>query len=403
MLTRLKFKNWRSLKDAEIEFKTPITVFIGANSSGKTNILDGLHFLRDLMMHDKSSDAVYYQWERRKIHTLNVTEDIPIELELDFEPAFTDAFKIFTGEDLMTYKLLIGHNQYTRGILSETLISRLENKIISSESSGLNGEIKAQDGYINMHTPSLVLPIYPNSEPNNIEKVKVWAKPRQLYLFMSERWQLFRENFIPPLSVPIDKDDTLYPYILDPHAANLSLILEFLRRQYPELYTQLQDDIVWLLGHVDSIEAERTERETRFFVREKGTKGEAPTISAGTARVIAMLASFYVLDMRYPKLPGLVAIEEPDTALNPLLLKNFVEQLRNYTEREGHPRQIILTTHNPMFLNYFEAEEVRIIERDENGYTQVSEVPDDIKEIWLQKHTLGEAWMSRVLGGVPSL
>jgi AAA15 family ATPase/GTPase len=38
MLTRMTFKNWRSLRDVTIDF-TSITLFIGANSSGKTNIL----------------------------------------------------------------------------------------------------------------------------------------------------------------------------------------------------------------------------------------------------------------------------------------------------------------------------------------------------------------------------
>jgi predicted ATPase len=60
---------------------------------------------------------------------------------------------------------------------------------------------------------------------------------------------------------------------------------------------------------------------------------EAPTISAGTARLLAMLTAYYALDVRLAQIqmPGLVVIEEPDTALNPWLLRNFVEQLRNYT------------------------------------------------------------------------
>jgi len=46
MLTQFGFKNWRSLRDVTIDL-SPITVFIGANSSGKTNIVDGLRFHRD--------------------------------------------------------------------------------------------------------------------------------------------------------------------------------------------------------------------------------------------------------------------------------------------------------------------------------------------------------------------
>jgi predicted ATPase len=99
-------------------------------------------------------------------------------------------------------------------------------------------------------------------------------------------------------------------------------------------------------------------------------------------------------------MPGLVVIEEPDTALNPGILHNFVEQLRIYTEGDA-PRQFILTTHNPRFLDYFRPEEVRVVSRDENGYTTVSHIPDHISEVWLEDHTLGEVWMTRSLGGLP--
>jgi hypothetical protein len=60
-----------------------------------------------------------------------------------------------------------------------------------------------------------------------------------------------------------------------------------------------------------------------------------------------------------------------------------------------------LTTHNPTLLDYFKPEEVRVVERDEQGYTRVNKVPDYMKDIWLDKHGLGEVWLTRSLGGVP--
>lgn len=100
-------------------------------------------------------------------------------------------------------------------------------------------------------------------------------------------------------------------------------------------------------------------------------------------------------------MPGLVVIEEPDTALNPGLLRNFVEQLRNYTEDPERPRQFILTTHNPYFLNWFKPDEVRIVERDEQGYTSVQPISEAVRSILLDKYPLGEVWTTRAMGGVP--
>lgn len=73
MLTRLRFKNWRSLKDVTIEGLTPLTVFIGANSSGKTNIIDGLAFMRDLV-NFRVQEAVRGN-RRNKARTLGTTDE----------------------------------------------------------------------------------------------------------------------------------------------------------------------------------------------------------------------------------------------------------------------------------------------------------------------------------------
>src|SRR5262245_13180907 len=83
VLTSLRFKNWRSLRDVTIDNLTPITVFIGANSSGKTNILDALHFLRHV--YRRSLGEAIYTWRgRQAIRTVGASEDQLVELDLSF-------------------------------------------------------------------------------------------------------------------------------------------------------------------------------------------------------------------------------------------------------------------------------------------------------------------------------
>ncbi len=197
-------------------------------------------------------------------------------------------------------------------------------------------------------------------------------------------------------------------------------MLDNMKTQHPDLYQRVEEDALWLLNHLDKLETHHTEHEISLIVRERMHKGlEAPSISAGTARLISILTAIYALDMetiRVPsigeknfegwtlpinEMPGLVVIEEPDTALNPGVLRNFVEQLRYYT-RGKYPRQFILTTHNPAFLDYFEPEEVRVVTRDEQGYTQVNRIPESVKKIWLddEEHTLGEVWLTNSFGGL---
>src|SRR5258708_24484356 len=78
-LTRLRFKNWRSLRDVTIDNLTPITVFVGANSSGKTNILDALHFMRSVT--ERGLRETTFAWGgREKIRTLGVDSSVEVDL-----------------------------------------------------------------------------------------------------------------------------------------------------------------------------------------------------------------------------------------------------------------------------------------------------------------------------------
>src|SRR5258706_15543964 len=79
MLTRLYLKNWRSLREQTIDL-TPITVFVGANSSGKTNILDALHFLR--RSSTVGANVALYNWQGlTKIRHASAALNEPVELE----------------------------------------------------------------------------------------------------------------------------------------------------------------------------------------------------------------------------------------------------------------------------------------------------------------------------------
>src|SRR5579872_6947656 len=79
VLTQLRFKNWRSLRDVTIDNLTPITVFIGANSSGKSNILDALHFLRRVSV--RGLEQAIYTWGGQgNIQTIGVVPSAPVEI-----------------------------------------------------------------------------------------------------------------------------------------------------------------------------------------------------------------------------------------------------------------------------------------------------------------------------------
>lgn len=390
MIKQLRFKNWRSLREVVIDDLTPLTVLIGANSSGKTNIIDGLHFLRE--SHESSFlRAIQSRGGDDRIHSAGVDLEEPTEVEFTFQPR---------PNQLLTNSFSLKFNETPIPDITE-LLQDADGKVwLKSERTGFRRhafQIREQEELRDMSDDSLgdfqtTLYLFGNR--------KEYEAVYNTFQFITWRWQILLENFFPPLSLRIGESGD--NAIIDKYADNVPAMLNFMRLVYPTQYKELQDDLQWLLGHVESLSTESDEHETRFLLRERIFAGkEAPTISAGTARLVAMLTAVYALDMTREKMPGLVVIEEPDTALHPWLLQRFVEQLRTYAAREDHPRQFILTTHNPRLLDYFQPQEIRIVERGEDGYTQVRRIPDHIKDIWLDEFGLGEVWSTGSFGGVP--
>lgn len=400
MINRLRFKNWRSLRDVEIDDLQPINVFIGANSSGKTNILDVLRFLQYANTRGNRGlvGAIRYKWGGKdKIRTLGIPKKEATEIEFSFQPR-RDAPTITRQMRMQFYE----HDTPLLNYSSKTIF---DVDVVEQESIDLPV------------TPGKV-EVFASWEGD--ESDRDFAINSFVHSYMTRRWQIFKELFTPQLVLPPGESDPGDLYVVEENGRNIVFMLDNMRSQRPDLYQQLEEDAVWLLSHVDKLETRHTEREMSLIIRERMHGGlEAPSISAGTARLISILTAFYALDMETTpvdslsgthfenwtiplnEMPGLVVIEEPDTALNPGVLRNFVEQLRYYT-RGKYPRQFILTTHNPAFLDYFEPEEVRVVTRDEQGYTQVNRIPDSVKQIWLddEEHTLGEVWLTNSFGGL---
>jgi len=387
MLTQLQFTNWRSLQNVTIDNLTPITVFIGANSSGKTNIVEALNFIR-YASYSGLREAVYAFGGREKVQSLGIPPGIT-ELKATFKFESVNAVLIdkvllefAPNEHIQSaqYHVFEGETDLSEAVLG---LSDNSPETMSWLAKGMGGPASLKD------------------HPKYEETTRALRLVNRTRKFV-DYWQILRENFMPPTVLSPDSDPSNLN-VIDTAARNVSLMLDYMRQEEPSVYDELKNDLRFLLPHVTDLDVRRDDRGLRISVMEPILgKKEAPTISSGTARLIAMLTAYYILDMRTPDWPGLVVIEEPDTAINPLLLRNFVELLRTYTERENRPRQFILTTHNPRLLDWLEPEEVRVVERDlETGQTSVQGIPDYIREIWLEDHKLGDAWLSRVIGGIP--
>jgi hypothetical protein len=87
----------------------------------------------------------------------------------------------------------------------------------------------------------------------------------------------------------------------------------------------------------------------------------------------------------------LVGIEEPENFLHPRLLPGLAEECRQAAART----QLFVTTHSPFFVNRLLPKDVRVLYRDEHGYTHARRASDmpGIAEFMQDGAHLGHLWM----------
>jgi predicted ATPase len=185
---------------------------------------------------------------------------------------------------------------------------------------------------------------------------------------------------------------------LEGSGANLAAVLDVMqnspdRSAFQALQNSLHDAIPTLQGFVLPPAGKQTGAKALEFIL--SGNGQPPvTIPASLASGGALLVTAF-LTLAYTQTPGLLLFEEPENGLHPFRLQMVVDLLRRMSRGEvgNRKRQIVLTTHNPLLLNYATPEEVRVFVRDPEQGTQVipmTKIPD-IDRL-LKEFALGELW-----------
>ncbi len=170
---------------------------------------------------------------------------------------------------------------------------------------------------------------------------------------------------------------------------NLANVIQFLSEEHPDrlkiIFARLSEKI----PQVERVTA-NTMPDGRLLLNLKDIPFDEPIMarfaSDGTLKMLAYLALLHAPDM-----PPFVGIEEPENFLHPRLLHDLAEELREATDST----QILVTTHSPYFLDALRAKEVRVLWRDESGYTRCLHLQDHNRVIDFidSGALLGDLWM----------
>ena len=368
-ITRVRAKNYRSIRELDLELG-PLTVLVGPNASGKSNVLDVLRFIRDAV----SRGLGYAISQRHGLESLRHQRPgrgRQRDVELGFRATIEDITLDYNF--ILAINLDGGHR-----VKREYGWYRLD-----SESEQLNFDTKdehvieprplADSESIDFPTDDLsffrfrraLLAGMSTDSEDHGRSVFV-----RLYLLHRELSELCFYHVFP--NTIREPQKQVNPRRLDEQGSNLASVLREMQRS--KLGTHdfggLNSSLTHIVPGITDVKSEpaRGYLVLRFKHSNFGDHREvwldAAQESDGTLRMLALLTAIY---QRQP--PSLLGIEEPETAVHPGILTALADILEEASLRQ----QVVITTHSPDLIDRFPIECIRAVEFVD-GETKVGKV-----------------------------
>ena len=335
-LKSISLENWKNFRLLQCELRDRLFV-VGANASGKSNFLDALRFMRDIVKHGGGLQyAVSQRGGISEIRCLSAKEKSYIVIELEF-----------IDDNNVQWKYTLSLTQQTRGN---------RNPIIRKETMLMNGQIcfdrpddkDRQDE--ERLTQTYVEQITTNKEFREIVNFLGSIQ----YMHLVPQLLKFPEAFSGP-DLPEDPFGkgflrTVAKTSSDTRDSRLSKIQKILQIAVP----QLKD-----LKYIDDIGQPHLEVTYEHW-RPRGAKQTETQLSDGTLRLIGLLWS--LISGR-----GILLLEEPELSLHTAIVEQL--SLLFYSVLSKKKRQMIITTHSAELLSYkgISLSEILILQAENEG------------------------------------
>lgn len=381
-IEQLRVENYRALRSIEIKGITPLTILLGPNGSGKSTIFDVFNFLSECFQF-----GLRHAWDRRgrakELKTRGQQGPVVIELKYRERP----------GQPVITYHLAIDEGQRGAFVEEEWLEWRrgergapfrfLDYK--RGNGKAVSGEMPDEKDHraeIPLKSPDLIAV---NALGQFAEHPRV-AALREFITDWYVSYLSIEDTRGQPEAGPQDR--------LSKTGDNLPNVIQHLAENHPEVLERIFAVLRTRIPRLDKVLAESMP-DGRLLLQIKDAPFEQPILSRfasdGTLKMLSYLVALYD-----PDPPQFIGIEEPENFLHPRLLPELAEECRKASEHS----QLLVTTHSPFFLSSAKASEVRVLYRDDQGYTQVKLASDiqGINEFIGAGASLGHLWLEGRFG-----
>ncbi len=370
----LHVENFKSIREVDVEF-SDLNVFVGRNAAGKSNLFEVFQFLRD-GKNEGLADAVQLQGGVEYLQNKRIQTEKRLLIEIDFSPdenfcreetADGETWESRTEDRNVSIELNFDREAY--GVVRDDYTKAVVGHQIGSgggQKSARSAEVTS-NLFERPHTltdffgnENLSRKFYENFEDGSgwIAESIVFEAPEFGATFDIRPKEITSESTLK------GRTD------LQPDGSNLALVIKKLLEDddQKQKFLSLVSDV---LPFVSDTKVEAMPDQSLFLeILEEFEPGQdqyipAEMLSDGTLRVLALIYLLYFSDHEK------IFIEEPGRNIHPSLIANLMLKVKDAAENTD--KQIFLTTHNVEVVKYAPLESIRLVSRDDDGFTQVEQ------------------------------
>ncbi|MCC6899951.1 MAG: AAA family ATPase [Polyangiaceae bacterium] len=378
----LRVENYRALRGVSLDKLTPLTVLLGPNGSGKSTIFDVFSFLSECFQF-----GLRHAWDRRgrakELKTRGGQGPLVIEIKYRERPR----------QPLITYHLAIDEEvkgpvvveewlQWRRGETGKPFRFLEYKRGAGRATSGELPDERDKRLDIPLRSPDLIA-------VNTLGQFAEHPRVAALREFITDWYVSYLsidDTRGQPEAGPKDR--------LSKTGDNLPNVIQYLKEQHPGRLERIFEALRTRVPRLERVLAEAMP-DGRLLLQLKDAPFDRPVLSRfasdGTLKMLAYLVVLYD-----PEPPRFIGIEEPENFLHPRLLPELAEECRAATERS----QLVVTTHSPFLLDAIRPDEVRVLYRNDAGYTEAVRAADiqGVQEFLDEGASLGQLWLEGRFG-----
>jgi predicted ATPase len=390
MIEKITIENYKSVQQLELELGR-VTVLIGANGSGKSNILEAIAFSSAAANNKLDNEFLTSrgirvtdnpEFMRSAFDKVNVTKEIKIAIQ--------------TTDNIPPYQLkLQKHNDEPYSSWTDS------GKIVDSIPENISGLIK-----LSKASHKVVLKFLPSigSDDPMMYGLKLFIKNTESQLSDTSSLEDFL-IYAPENSSlrTFEKEGQIQP--LGRNGEGLFKLLKVLsspknKSRLAEVKDKLK--LIDWFGDFD-IAKNLAPHETRIQIKDKYLDKKLAYFDQNSSNEGFLFLLFYLCLFVSSDTPGFFAIDNIEASLNPKLCSQLMIELTALAEK--YEKQVIFTTHSPAILDGLNLNDANqklyVVSRNNTGQTKVKRVNKPKLIEGQEPVKLSEAFLRGYLGGLP--